>query len=77
MTNSKTTKYAATSSTSFLRPVTLTLAAVVALELCAMAQGHSRQGTVAAADGSTIYPPMLQAASVEVRIVAQADTPAR
>ena len=77
MTNSKTLKYAATSSTSFLRPVTLMLAAVVALELCVMAQGHGPLGTVAAADGSTIYPPMLQAASVEVRIVAQADTPAR
>ena len=77
MTNSKTIKYAAASNTSFLRPVTLMLAAVVALELCVMAQGHGPQGPVAAADGSTIYPPMLHAASVEVRIVAQADTPAR
>ena len=77
MTNSKTITSAAPSTAGFLRPTTLLLAAVVLIELCVMAQGHVNPSTVAAADGSTIYPPAPRAASVEVRVVAQADLPAR
>jgi hypothetical protein len=63
------------------RAALLALALVVGLEAAgvyALSQGPSQPTIVAAADGATIYAPArLRAASVEIRIVAQADVPAR
>jgi hypothetical protein len=61
----------------------LALALVVALELTgvyALSKGPSQAEAVAvaAADGATVYAPARpRVASVEISIVAQADTPAR
>ena len=58
----------------------LALALVVALELSgvyALSQGPGASQAVASADGATIYAPAKpRVASVEISIVAQADTPA-
>jgi hypothetical protein len=63
------------SAASFLRPSTLVLAAVIALEVLGMRTlpAAGNLAIVAAADGSTVY---AQGAS-DVRVVAQADTAAR
>ena len=70
--------HVAASSTSISA---LALALVVALELSgvyALSQGPSHPEAVASADGATIYAPAKpRVASVEISIVAQADTPAR
>jgi hypothetical protein len=77
MTRSNANKTTAPSTTSFLRPSTLALAAVIALEVLGMRALPSAAGgldTLAVADGA---PAPTQTASVDVRIVAQADLPAR
>ena len=72
MTHSSTLHAAAPSSLGSLRPSTLVLAAVIALEMLGLRALPAAQGrvSVAAADGATVY---AQTGSVEVRIVAQAD----
>ena len=85
MTNSKTIKTAAVSKTTgarFLRPSTLLLAAVITLEVAgvrALPQGRADLETIASVDGAAISAPLTlkHAGSVEVRVVAQADIPAR
>jgi hypothetical protein len=87
MTHAKTIKSAAPSAnagTVFLRPTTLILAAVVALEVAglrALAPSEASPAYVASVDGTVAQAPAapvrrLRAASVEVRVVAQADLPA-
>ncbi len=71
------TKTAAPTRSVLLRPSTLLLAAVLALEVFganALAHTHGLAATTAAADGDTIY---TQTASVEVTIVAEAAIPNR
>ena len=84
MANTRTIKTAAASrsNASLLRPSTLLLAAVISLEVVgmrALPQGGPDVTTVASVDGAAISAPftMKHAGSVEVRIVAQADIPAR
>ena len=84
MANTKTIKTAAASrsNASLLRPSTLLLAAVITLEVVgvrALPQGRSDLESVASVDGAAVSAPfaMKHAGSVEVRIVAQADVPAR
>ena len=84
MTNSTTIKSAAPSTAGFLRPSTLILAAVIALEVAGVrALPQAEAGNYAVADGSAFAvaetadaPVRKHVASVEIRIVAQADTPA-
>ena len=87
MTNAQTLKSTASSNAAagLLRPTTLILAAVVALEVAGlrlMNPAETAPAFVASIDGTTVDAPAaparpLRAASVEVRIVAQADMPAR
>ena len=88
MANSKTIKTAAQTSdlnAGLLRPSTLILAAVIALEVAglrALTPTDAAPSFVASIDGATADAPTvparkLRAASVEIRVVAQADTPAR
>ena len=75
---SKTT-VAAKSTSIGARAASLALALVVALEVAgvlALAQGPSQPAVVAAADGTTVYAPVLRQATVEISVVAQADQPA-
>ena len=89
MANTKTLKSAAQPSNfnaGLLRPTTLILAAVVALEVAGLRLLNPAEAAgpavVASIDGTAVDAPpaparMLRAASVEVRVVAQADLPAR
>ena len=88
MTHAKTIKSASSSNAAagLLRPTTLILAAVVALEVAGLRLLNPADAVapafVASIDGTAVDAPAaparpLRAASVEVRIVAQADMPAR
>ncbi len=87
MANSKTIKTAAQSSAlnaGLMRPSTLILAAVIALEVAGLralspdaAPSFVASIDAMAADAPTVPARHLRAASVEIRVVAQADTPAR
>jgi len=72
---------AAPSTVVALQATTLALALVVALELAgayALSQSPRPLEAVATGDGTTLYVPARpRVASVEISIVAQADTPAR
>ena len=85
MTATRTAKPRAPSTPALLSSATLLLAAVVAFELAglrALDPADAAPSFVAAIDGTTVDAPaapvrLLRAASVEVRILAQADLPAR
>jgi hypothetical protein len=75
------TSVAAPTTVFAMHAATLALAVVVALEIAgayAMTQSPRPLEAVATAEGATLYMPALRrVASVEISIVAQADTPAR
>ena len=85
MTATRTARPRATFLPALLSSSTLLLAAAIALEvggLRALAPADAVVSTVASIDGAAIDAPVatvrkLRAASVEVRVVAQADLPAR
>ena len=87
MTNAKTIKSASSSyaAAGLLRPTTLILAAAVALEVAGLRLLNPTEAApaiVASIDGTAVDAPAapvqkLRKASVEVRVVAQADLPAR
>ena len=85
MTATRTAKTRAPSTPALLSSTTLLLAAVVAFEvtgLRALDPADAAPSFVAAIDGTAVDAPaapvrQLRAASVEVRIVAQSDLPAR
>jgi hypothetical protein len=75
------TSVASPSTVFAVQATALTLALVVALELAgayALADSPRPLEAVATADGTTLYVPAARrVASVEIRLVAQSDTPAR
>ena len=85
MTATRTAKPRVKSMPALLSSSTLLLAAVIALEvggLRTLAPGDAVASAVASIDGAAIDAPatavrQLRAAPVEIRIVAQADLPAR
>ena len=78
-------KTRSSSTPALFSPTSLLLAAVVALEVVgvrALAPGAAAPSVVASIEGTAIEAPVapvrhLRAASVEVRVLAQADLPAR
>ena len=83
MTATRTASTRDSSTPALLSPTSLLLAAVVALEILGVRAltpgGTDAPAVVASIDGTAVAAPArhLRAASVEVRIVAQADLPAR
>ena len=86
MTATRTANTRVASTPALLSPTSLLLAAVVALEVFGVRMlspsDAAASAVVASFDGTSIEAPAaparpLRAASVEIRIVAQADTPAR
>ena len=83
MTATLATTTRVSSTPALFSPVSLLLAAVVALEIVGVRaltpDGTDAAAVVASIDGTDVAAPArhLRAASVEVRIVAQADLPAR
>ena len=85
MTATRIANTRVSSTPALLSPTSLLLAAVVALEIFGVRMlspsDASAPAAVASFDGTSIEPSAparpLRAASVEIRIVAQADTPAR
>jgi hypothetical protein len=85
MTATRTAKPRASSTPALLSPTSLLLAAAIALEIVGVRalspSDAAAPSFVASIDGTTIEAPVapvhrLRAASVEVRVLAQADLPA-